>query len=152
MFVIISIIAVSVFFISVLLLKKFRKNKRSINAIAAVITIVLTPLIYLGLIRFFMFSITYEPKRGFSQRKWHSDKTSRYYMAPDIIESKMLIGKDSNQVKAILGEPDIRRPQYSHWEYDMGEGSGGLGFMFHFLRVNIENNKVVSIQHGRVQD
>jgi hypothetical protein len=73
-------------------------------------------------------------------------------MAYDIINKKMLIDKDSNQVKLILGNPDWRYKPKNQWVYEMGSGGGGLGFVFNNLYISFEHNKVDSVKHIRVQD
>jgi hypothetical protein len=73
-------------------------------------------------------------------------------MAGDIIDSKMLIGKDTNQVRQILGDATWGMNNDSSFVYDMGFGGGGLGFMFHHLVVKFDNNKVVSVEHAKIRD
>jgi hypothetical protein len=98
-----------------------------------------------------MFWITYTPSRDFDTAQWLKDKEGRYQMARDIIESKMLLGKDTSQVKQILGDA-ARGNSDSIFVYDMGFGGGGLGFMFHHLIVKFDNNKVVSVEHAKIRD
>ncbi len=73
-------------------------------------------------------------------------------MGNNIIESKMLIGKDTNQVKQMLGEPTRIGGPTLQWTYDMGMGGGGLGFMFHNLHIKFKDQKVVSVEHGKIRD
>ena len=73
-------------------------------------------------------------------------------MAGDIIESKMLIGKDAKQVRQILGDPTWGMSTDSSYTYDMGFGGGGLGFMFHRLLVKFDAKKVLSIDHVKIRD
>jgi nicotinic acid mononucleotide adenylyltransferase len=49
--------------------------------------------------------MTYTPRKDFDQTKWQTDKKDRFQMANDIIKTNMLVGKDTNQVKQILGIP-----------------------------------------------
>lgn len=115
------------------------------------ITLIATPLIYFALIRLLMFWITYTPSRDFDKVQWHKDREGRFQMAGDIIQSKMLLGKDTSQVKQILGDA-VWGNSDSTFVYDMGFGGGGLGFMFHHLIVKFENNKVVSVEHAKIRD
>ena len=74
-------------------------------------------------------------------------------MADDIIKSKMLIGKDTNQVKQIIGEPPWRDETAKKWTYNMGCGGGGLGFLFHNLDLNLDKRGiVVSVEHIEIRD
>ena len=73
-------------------------------------------------------------------------------MANNIIKSKMLIGNDTNQIKQMLGEPTRSAGTTVQWTYDMGMGGGGLGFIFHSLLVKFKNQKVFSVEHGKISD
>ncbi len=82
---------------------------------------------------------------------WQTDREGRFQMAGDIIESKRLLGKDTSQVKQILGDAAWGNSD-STFVYDMGFGGGGLGFMFHHLIVKFDNNKVVLVEHAKIRD
>jgi hypothetical protein len=65
----------------------------------------------------------------------------------------MLIGKDTNQVKQILGEPAWRDETDKKWTYDMGCGGGGLGFLFHNLDLSLDKKGIViSLEHIEIRD
>jgi len=72
-------------------------------------------------------------------------------MGDDIVKSKILLGKDTNQVKQLLGQPTWQDSLNVSWTYDMGFG-GGFGFLFHNLSINFDKNKVVKVEHSRIQD
>ncbi len=155
---ILLIIAIPTFFFWRWLLKKYIKVDRTRKIVTWSATLVGTPIIYVGLIMLFMFGITYTPSKDFDKSEWQTDKEGRFQMAGDIISSKMLIGKDTNQVKQMLGEPtwgsdSTWRPGIiSTWTYDMGMGGGGLGFMFHNLVIKFEKRKVVTVEHSEIRD
>lgn len=102
--------------------------------------------------------ITYTPSQDFNKSQWLTDKEGRFQMAGDIISSKMLIGKDTNQVKQMLGEPtwgsgSTWRPDtINTWGYNMGMGGGGLGFMLHNLIIKFDKEKVVAVEHAIIRD
>ena len=74
-------------------------------------------------------------------------------MAGNIIKSKMLIDKDTSQVKQILGEPTSTNASTQVWTYDMGIGGGGLGFLFHYLYLKLDSKgKVISVEHIEIPD
>ena len=146
------IIAVTTFFFCKWLFKKFIKTERTRKLTALTIALVGTPLIYLGLIRLLMFWITYTPSKDFDKSQWLIDKEGRFQMAGDIIKSKMLISRDTTEVKQILGDPTWRQNTINAWTYDMGMGGGGLGFLFHSLVVKFDNNRVVAVEHAEVRD
>ena len=72
-------------------------------------------------------------------------------MGDDIVKSKILLGKDTNQVKQLLGKPTWQDSINISWTYDMGFG-GGFGFLFHNLEINFDKNKVAKVDHIRIKD
>ena len=147
---ILLIIAVPTFFFWSWLLKKHIKVDTTRKIAAWSATVIVTPILYVGMIMLFLFSITYTPSRRFDKSQWLTDKDGRFEMADDIINSNMLINKDTNQIKQILGEP--LRGSNNTWTYDMGMGGGGLGFLFHSLLIKFENEKVVTVEHATIRD
>jgi hypothetical protein len=105
-----------------------------------------------------MFVITYTPEIEFEKSKWIADKANRFKMAGNIIESEMLVGKDSNQVKQIIGLPTWRSDSTyqlelrNSWFYEMGSGALGFGVKFYTLIVKFDNNKAVNVMQGGTVD
>lgn len=93
-----------------------------------------------------------EPSQEFNQTKWLAAKSERFSMGDDIVTSKLLLDKDSIQVKELLGEPNMKNSTTNSWIYDMGTGGGGLGFLIHHLSVTFEKNKVAKVDHHSVKD
>ncbi|MCC6762858.1 MAG: hypothetical protein IT252_16680 [Chitinophagaceae bacterium] len=149
-YLILIIIAVPIFFFWSWFLKKHIKVDRTRKIATWSATLIVTPIIYLGIIMLFLFGITYSPKRDFDKSQWLTDREGRFEMADDIISSNMLTSKDSNQVKQLLGEPI--RGSNNTWIYDMGMGGGGLGFLFHSLIIKFENEKVITVEHATIRD
>lgn len=150
---ILLVIAILTFFFWSWLLKKYIKVERKRKFAAWSATLIGTPIIYVGLITLFLFSITYTPSKDFNKQQWLTKKEERFQMAGSIIKSKMLIGKDATQVKQILGNPIWGSDTTKVWIYDMGSGGGGLGFLFHNLIVKLDRNgKVDSVEHIEIQD
>lgn len=121
-----------------------------------VLAFTITPLLYLLAVGLFFLTVFYEPSRKFDQMSWQYNTGKRYQMSDDIINKKLLIGKDTVQVTGLLGNKKIHYydtlRQQLRWEYDMGSGGGGLGFLFHKLQLVFENNAVVSVQHLELKD
>lgn len=155
---ILLIIAIPTFFFWRWLLKKYIKVDRTRKIATWTATLIGTPIIYVGLIMLFMFGMTYTPSKDFDKSQWLSDKEGRFQMAGDIISSKMLLGKDTNHVKQILGEPTWgsdsiwKHDTVNTWTYDMGMGGGGLGFLFHYLIIKFDKEKVVAVEHSKIRD
>ncbi len=134
------------------LYKKYIKDKQKQKVAIWVSTIIITPIIYIGLIYIYIIYITSEPSRDFDKTKWMADKQGRFKMGDHIVKSKILINKDTNEVKQMLGSPTIQDSLNLHWTYNMGVGGGGLGFLFHDLSIQFNNNKVTTVLHNRVDD
>lgn len=126
------------------------KTKRNITSLVS--TIILTPVIYLGLIGILIYLISREPSSDFDKSKWLTDREGRFAMGDDIVKKNILIGKDTNQVKQLLGQPTWQDSLNTSWTYDMGMGGGGLGFLFHNLSVQFDKAKVVKVDHIRIKD
>ena len=150
---ILLIIAIPTFFFWKWVLKKFIKVDRTRKIATWTATLIGTLIIYVGLIMLFMFGMTYTPSKDFDKPEWILDKEGRFQMAGDIINSKMLIDKDTIQVKQILGDPTWGMDTTHVWTYDMGFGGGGLGFLFHHLNLKLDSNsKVVAVEHIKIRD
>ena len=152
-YLILFFIFIPTFFFWKWILKKYINVAKTRKIATWLATLIVTPFIYLGLIMIFIFWMSYTPSKNFDKSQWLTDKEERFQMADDIIESKMLIGKDTNQVKQILGEPPWRDTTAKKWTFDMGCGGGGLGFLFHNLDLNLDKKGVViSVEHIKIRD
>jgi hypothetical protein len=152
-YLILFFIFIPTFFFWKWLLKKYIKVEKTRKIMTWLATLILLPIIYSGLIILFVFGISYTPNKNFDKTRWVTDKEERYQMADDIIRSKMLIGKDTNQAKSIIGEPPWRDEAAKKWTYSMGCGGGGLGFLFHNLDLNLDKNGIViSVEHIEIKD
>ncbi|KQS93690.1 hypothetical protein [Chryseobacterium sp. Leaf394] len=145
-------IAVFVFSISAVLLKK-RKKKFLISGI---VTVVLSPLIYFAFVFYLIFTMSREKSRDFDENEWKAateaeGKYSKYEMMDDLISRRLLSDKDSIEVKRILGNPEFRDHENNFWQY-YGGLSNGFGFVDHLLIVNFEDNKVSKLEHKRIKD
>lgn len=94
--------------------------------------------------------IMYEKQTKFNRDKWMAERNKRHKMAADLIQTGIIAGKDSNEVKALIGEPDFRNNTPQIWNYTMGEGGGGLGFMMHYLVIEFAADSVTSIWHQKI--
>ncbi len=101
------VIAIVIFLIAFLILRKKQPTKNHFkNPILWITTVVSTPLIYIGLIFLWITIATYYPQRDFNQDKWIKDKETRYEYADDLVDNKKLIGQTKAQILELLGEPD----------------------------------------------
>ncbi len=150
---ILLIIAIPIFFFCKWVFKKYIKVDRTRKIATWTVTLILTPILYVSLVLLFVFGIPFESKKNFDKLEWINDREGRFQMANDIIKSNILIGKDTSQVKQLLGAPTWSGDTTHVWTYDMGFGGGGLGSMFHHLNLNLDNNgKVISVEHIKIRD
>jgi hypothetical protein len=146
------ILAVPIFLIVVWLTGKFIKRKQYKYITAAIITILLTPIIYIGAVAVFFSILFHEPTKKFDKKVWLSDTTKRFQMADNIVYSKLLLENDTNQIKQLLGNPTWRNDSLSTWTYNMGTGGGGLGFLLHYLNISFVGGKAIKVDHLQVKD
>jgi hypothetical protein len=150
-YIICFIISIAAFFLLKWGLKRFIKAGKTRAFVAATGALVVTPFCYFALVSLFILFISFTPSRNFDSAKWRDNREDRFQMADDIIKSNLLIGKDTSQVKQILGEP-LRGVYKDSYFYDMGYGVAGIGFLFHGLVIKFQRNKVVSVEHNKLRD
>ena len=144
---IILILGILFFFIWRWLLKKFIKTDNTRKIATWIATVVTTPLIYIGIIMLWLFSMSYNPNHAFDKEKWLTDKEKRYELSADIIESKMLIGKTKSEIKQLLGD-EGNSYDSDYWNYYLGFRSGFAIIDASFLYIEFEDGKVIKIgQH-----
>ena len=150
---ILLISAIPTIFFRKWLLKKFIRTERTRKLATWLTTILITPVIYAGLVAFLLFG-NFTPNKDFDKSEWIKDNEGRFQMAHDIIKSKILIGKDTNQLKQIIGDPSWRENTAQIWTYDMGYGGGsGFDFLFHNLKITFnKKGKVISVEHLEIRD
>lgn len=146
--IIILILAIPVYFLSKWILKKFKLgNDINRKYLAIIPTIILSPIIYVGIIMIWIFSISYYPNTDFDKQKWESNKDERYKMSNDIINSELLIGKTKDEVIILLGN-DFYKYGENHIAYDLGFVPGLFNIDPDVLDVYFENGKVIKVgQH-----
>lgn len=147
--IIVIIIACIVYYISKLILKRlnFRTSKKR-KIVALISSIILSPLIYLGIIYMMLFTISYYPSNDFDKIKWDTNKAERYKMSEDIIESKILIGKTKTEIIQLLGN-DFYSYNNNHIAYELGFVPGLFNIDIDVLDIYFENEKVIKVsQHS----
>ena len=154
---IVSVIAL----IFYLVISKFLKNNIKDNYfrifIGLIISIMFGIIFYVFSVDGLIYFLTKEKSRDFDKKDWillNEDiekRLHRYEMIDDLIDSRVLIDKDSIQVKELLGKPNYKNTNENVWTYEAGTG-GGFGFVDHFLEIYYKKNKVQKIEHKRIQD
>ena len=147
--IIILIISVPTFFLSKYIFKILNfGDDRNRKIIAIVPTIILSPLIYVGMFYLWIFSVSYYPKNDFNKHKWETNTEKRYEMSNDIIESKMLIGKGKEEITEILGQ-DFYSYTENHIAYELGFVPNLFNIDPDVLDIYFENDKVIRVEQHR---
>jgi len=135
---------------------KIKSNKYRI-LVSIIISSFIGLILYVISVTVTIYFLFREKSREFERKNWilsgedMEKRLSRYEMIDDLIDERLLDGKDSLQVKEIIGNPDVRNRENNSWEYDSGTGSG-LGFVDHYLEVHFKNGKVFKVIHKRIED
>ena len=144
--IIILILAIPTYFLCKWILKKLNVgNEKNRKYVALIPTIFLSPIIYVGLIYLWIFSISYYPSNDFDQTEWKTNAEERYKMSEDIIESKMLIGKTKEEIIELLGN-DFYSDSENHIGYELGFVPGLFNIDPDILDIYFKNEKVIKVE------
>lgn len=143
--IIILILAIPTYFICRWIMRKIKiGNDRNRKFLAIIPTVILSPILYIGFVMIWIFSISYYPTSDFDQKEWSSNVEERYKMSEDIIESKILIGKTREEVIQILGT-DFLNNNESELTYELGFEPGLFNIDPDYLDIKLENGIVISV-------
>lgn len=146
-YLIVFVIAIPTFFFWHWLLKKFIKDDSKRKIATWIGTLILSPIIYVGVVMIWIFAISCYPSHDFDKQKWDSDKEKRYELSEDIIESEMLIGKTKVEVRKILGD-EGNTDESNYWNYYLGFRPQLFGIDPDVLDIEFKNEKVIKVgQH-----
>ena len=146
--IIILILAIPTYFICTWIMKRLKiGNDNNRKFIAIIPTIVLSPIIYFGLVMIWIFSVSYYPTNNFDQNEWNSNIEERYKMSEDIIESEMLIGKTRDDVINILGN-NYSTNNENRLSYELGFVPGLFNIDPAYLNIIFKNGKVISVRQN----
>jgi hypothetical protein len=142
----ILILAIPVYFLSIWFLKKFRLgNEKNRKFLAIIPAIILSPILFGGIILLWIFSISYYPKTDFNKQEWASNKEERYKMSNDIMESNLLIGKTKDEVITLMGN-DFYKYDDNHISYGLGFVPGLFNIDPDVLDIYFKNGKVFKVE------
>ncbi len=147
-YLIVIILAIPIYLLSKWALKKMKlgtvKNRKFL---ALIPTVILSPILYVGIIMIWILSMSYYPKSDFDQKEWMQNKEERYKMSGDIIDSELLIGKTKDEVIELLGN-DYYSYHEDYMAYDLGFVPGLFNIDPDVLDIYFEKGKVVKVdQH-----
>lgn len=105
----------------------------------------MSPIIYIGLIFLWIFSISYYPPNDFDAQEWKTNVEERYKMSEDIIESEMLIGKTKREITELLGQ-DFYSYRENHIAYELGFVPGLFNIDPDVLDIYFEDGIVTKVE------
>ncbi len=147
---ILIILGIPTFFFWRWLFKKYIRVDSTRKISIWIATIILTPLIYVGIVMFIIFCISYYPSHGFDRQKWLTDKEKRYELSEDLIKSKILIGKSKAEVRQLLGDETDNQDKFDIWDFGLGYRPELFNIDPDYLQIEFKNNKVLNVeQHMR---
>jgi hypothetical protein len=125
--IIILILTFPIYFLTKWVLMRLKLgNKNSRKYLAIIPTVILSPLLYIGIIMIWIFSVSYYPKTDFNKQEWNENKE-------EVIE---LLGDDSYFYDE------------SHIAYDLGFVPGLFNIDPDVLDIYFEKGKVTKVgQH-----
>lgn len=148
---IVILIGIPTFFILRWILKRFIKSKKTRNWTSILGTIIIAPILYIGLVMAFFSYLFYEPQYDFEKERWFADKNSRFEMRDDIVNSGILNGKTKNEIIELIGNSESA-DSTDIWTYDLGTSGAGFGWQFNSLILTFENGKVSDVKKQEIVD
>ncbi len=143
------LVAVPMFFIVKWILKKFGIGKKQNRKYIAIVpTLVLSLLLYVGIILLCIARIEYYPRQDFNRDLWDSDIEERYTMSKSIIDSDLLIGKSEEEVIEILGDKYLTYEE-NIMSYNLGYLPGVFVIEPDVLAICFEDSTVVEVEQHR---
>ena len=132
----------------------FKKFIKSPKKLAAFIWagILISPFFFISIFWLWFYLVTYYPEKKFDKAIWSKDEGKQFYMAQDLVNSKILTGLDSSSVKKLLGETDWRTHHKNSWHFEMGRSDGFFWPVDYKLHIFFNNNKVDSVLYTSYHD
>ncbi|PQA56910.1 hypothetical protein [Siphonobacter curvatus] len=146
------------FFLQWLFTAVIKVDEKTRREVTWILTIASTPILYVALVLLYFQAMSYTPNLDFEAELWATQTHKRFQMAEDLIDRELLLGKDTTQVKDILGDPDRygrciwKKNSVNTWTYSMGSGGGSLSFLYHQLSLKFDQGRVVRAEHIEIDD
>ncbi len=140
-----------VFVLLYLFLKTVDKRKW----LAALLSLVLTPVVYFYMFYPFVNIISnYHHQKYFNSTTWEEEPSLRYEMIDNIIETDTLIGQNKNTVSSLLGiyewltwDATKKDHNSNKWNYGLGIEPGAFNDEKDCIEVIFEADKVKAVRH-----
>jgi hypothetical protein len=135
------ILAIPTYFICRLIFRKI-KDKGFRQLTTWLVTLALTPVVYVGLILIWFAVASYYPERDFEKEKWRTDIEKRYEMTDDLVDNEKLIGKTKEEIIELLGQEENNLDS-SLWTYYIGYKPSIIGIDPDVFEIEFKDDKVI---------
>jgi hypothetical protein len=135
------ILAIPIFILVRLIFEKIKVRSIRI-AVTLISTLVLTLMVYVGIITLWLSVAMYYPKEDFDKDKWKSDVKKRYEMTDDLVNNKKLIGKTKEEIIQLLGQEE-NIFESDEWTYNVGFRPSMFGIDPDILEIEFKDDKVI---------
>ena len=147
-FIILIVLAIPVYLLSRLFLKKMKLGSEKNRKYLAIIpTIVMSPILYVGMIMIWVLTISYFSTSDFNKDEWNLNTGERYKMSKNLIESKILVGKTRNEVIDLLGKDFVSNTE-SRLTYELGYVPELFNIDPGYLQIVFENRVVKNVNQN----
>jgi len=142
---ILIILGVPTFFICRKFFRKHVEDSKQRKILTWAVTLVSTPLIYIGLFSLLFYSWTHYPTHDFDSIKWFANKETRYELSDNFIQSEMLIGKTKAEVHQLLGY-EGNTDKEDVWFFELGYKPVFLNIDPDTLEIIFKDGKVIEVK------
>lgn len=119
-------------------------SKKDRKFFAIIPALIVSPLVYIGIIMIWILSTCYYPKKEFNKEEWKTNIEERYKMTENIIDSRILIGKTKEEVIELLGTDNIKSGK-DHILYSIGFVPGIANIDPDVLDIYFKNGRVIKV-------
>lgn len=122
--------------------------------LTVLVSLVLTPIVYFYLF-YPMLNIfsSYHHEKYFDAEAWEEKPQLRFEMANQILTDSILVGKNKNEIKTLLGKPEwfgwdeaMKANSEEKWNYNMGFVPGAFNTMQECIELQFTNSTVESVR------
>ena len=145
-------IGIVTFFFLRWIFKRFIKTDSVLRvALTWIGTVILTPIIYLGLIGIVFSLVFYNHGKDLVRKKWFIDKEKNIQMRETISKNR-IFGKRKGEILELLGPPSLKSDTSYIWIYDYQIPEGRSEMEFNRMILIFENDRVSTIEKKIIQD
>lgn len=84
--------------------------------------------------------------KEFNQNKWMTEKDKRYEMTYTLINKKLILKKNKEEIEALLGKTSYCTPNYLR--YYIGSKSGFINMYENYIEIHLKHDKAYKVvQH-----